>query len=374
VSTVELEHVSKRYGDIVAVDDLDLAVRDGEFLTLLGPSGCGKTTTLRMIAGLVAPSAGTIGIGSGDVTHVPPQRRSLGMVFQDYALFPHLTVAENIAFGMVERRVAKSQIRQRVAELLDLIRLPQGGERYPSQISGGQQQRVALARAVAVEPQVLLMDEPLGALDLKLREVMQIELRNIQQALSITTIYVTHDQAEAMSLSDRIAVINGDRIEQLGTPAAIYERPRTRFVAGFIGKINFFAGNIIDRDGAFAMLRWADRVLRAPAGEVSADNPGEKVILAVRPEHIAISRDGDDGGRANRIAGTLVQIVYTGNLVHALVELPTGETVIAEGRPAEFPLDRVAPSSCHGVPATVFWLNSPRNDRLSGGMTKLTRQ
>jgi spermidine/putrescine transport system ATP-binding protein len=339
VSTVELEHVSKRYGDFVAVDDLDLAVRDGEFLTLLGPSGCGKTTTLRMIAGLVAPSAGTIGIGSGDVTHVPPQRRSLGMVFQDYALFPHLTVAEDIAFGMVERRVAKSQIRQRVAELLDLIRLPQAGERYPSQISGGQQQRVALARAVAVEPQVLLMDEPLGALDLKLREVMQIELRNIQQALSITTIDVTHDQAEAMSLSDRIAVINGGRIEQLGTPSAIYERPRTRFVAGFIGKINFFAGNIIDRDGAFAMLRWADRVLRAPAGEVSADNPGEKVILAVRPEHIAISRDGDDGGRANRIAGTLVQIVYTGNLVHALVELPTGETVIAEGRPAEFPLD-----------------------------------
>ena len=297
MSTVELEYVSKRYGDFVAVDDLDLAVRDGEFLTLLGPSGCGKTATLRMIAGFVAPSAGTIGIGSADVTHVLPQRRSLGMVFQDYALFPHLTVAENIAFGMVERRVAKSQIRQRVAELLDLIRLPQTGERYPSQISGGQQQRVALARVVAVEPQVLLMDEPLGALDLKLREVMQLKLRNIQQALSITTIYVTHDQAEAMSLSDRIAVINGGRIEQLGTPAAIYERPRTRFVAGFIGKINFFAGNIIDRDGAFAMLRWADRVLRAPAGGVSADNPGEKVILAVRPEHIAISRDGDDGGR-----------------------------------------------------------------------------
>jgi spermidine/putrescine transport system ATP-binding protein len=348
VSTVELERVSKRYGDFVAVRDFDLAVRDGEFLTLLGPSGCGKTTTLRMIAGLVTPSAGTIRIGSADVTHVPPQHRSLGMVFQDYALFPHLTVAENIAFGMVERRVAKSQIRRRVAELLDLIRLPQSGERYPSQISGGQQQRVALARAVAVEPKVLLMDEPLGALDLKLREVMQIELRNIQQALSITTIYVTHDQAEAMSLSDRIAVINGGHIEQLGTPNAIYERPRTRFVGGFIGKINFFEADIIGRDGAFALLRWADRVLRAPADEVDLDAKGGRVVLAIRPEHIAILPACRDGDAGNRIEGTVTQIVYTGNLVHALVELPTGETVIAEGRPAEFPLQA-------GSAVTLSW-------------------
>jgi spermidine/putrescine ABC transporter ATP-binding subunit len=338
VSSVELKRVSKRYGDFAAVRDLDLTVHDGEFLTLLGPSGCGKTTTLRMIAGLVAPSAGTIRIGSADVTHVPPQHRSLGMVFQDYALFPHLTVAENIAFGMVERRVAKSQIRRRVAELLDLIRLPQSGARFPSQISGGQQQRVALARAVAVEPQVLLMDEPLGALDLKLREAMQIELRNIQQALSITTIYVTHDQAEAMSLSDRIAVINGGRIEQLGTPTAIYARPRTRFVAGFIGKINFFAAEIIGHDGGFALLRWADRVLRAPAGEVRFDDAERKVVLAIRPEHLAISRACVDGDAGNDIEGTVTQIVYSGNLVHAFVELPTGETVIAEGRPAEFPL------------------------------------
>jgi len=337
VSTVELEGVSKRYGDFAAVRDLDLAVRDGEFLTLLGPSGCGKTTTLRMIAGLVAPSAGTIRIGAADVTRIPPQRRSLGMVFQDYALFPHLTVAENIAFGMVERRTAKSQIRRRVTELLDLIRLPEVGDRYPSQISGGQQQRVALARAVAVEPQVLLMDEPLGALDLKLREAMQIELRNIQQALSITTIYVTHDQTEAMSLSDRIAVMNGGRIEQLGTPDAVYERPRTRFVAGFIGKINFFAGEIVGRDGVFAMLRWADRVLRAPAGEAGAD-PRGKFVLAVRPEHITISPDGGEGRPVNRIAGTVTQIVYTGNLIHALVELPTRETIIAEARPAQLAL------------------------------------
>ena len=333
MSTVALERVSKSYGDFRAVDGVDLAVREGELLTLLGPSGCGKTTILRMIAGLIEPSAGTIRIGTADVTRLPPQRRGLGMVFQDYALFPHMTIAENIAFAMVERGMAKTKIRERVAELLDMIRLPESGARYPSQISGGQQQRVALARAVAVRPQVLLMDEPLGALDLKLREAIQVELRNFQRALSITTIYVTHDQVEAMTLSDRIAVLNHGRIEQLDTPAVIYETPRTRFVAGFAGKINFFEGIVAGRADGYALVRCGDHLLRVPDG----DGTGGKVVLAVRPEHLSLSAGADD---TNQLHGTVHQLVYAGNLVQVLVALPTGETVTAEARPAECEIGR----------------------------------
>ncbi len=346
MSTVTLEHVTKSYGDFRAVDGVDLAVHDGEFLTLLGPSGCGKTTILRMIAGLIEPSAGTIRIGNADVTRLPPQRRALGMVFQDYALFPHMTIAENIAFGMVERGMKRDKIRARVTELLDMIRLPDAGARYPSQISGGQQQRVALARAVAVRPQVLLMDEPLGALDLKLREAIQVELRNFQRALSITTIYVTHDQVEAMTLSDRIAVLNRGRIEQLDTPASIYEAPQTRFVAGFVGKINFFEGEAASSADGYALVRWGDRLLRVPARD--GNGSGGRVVLAVRPEHLSLSSAPQDGADTNQLTGTVAQLVYSGNLVQVLVDLPTGESVTAEARPAECSLTP-------GTEVTLCW-------------------
>ncbi|MBM3613631.1 MAG: ATP-binding cassette domain-containing protein, partial [Alphaproteobacteria bacterium] len=229
MARLTFEGVEKRFGDVVAVARLDLDVAEGSFLTLLGPSGCGKTTTLRMIAGFILPDRGRLLIDDEDVTRVPPQRRGIGMVFQDYALFPHLTVAANIGFGLVERGMAGDAIARRVADLLDLVRLPDIAGRYPSELSGGQQQRVALARAVAHTPRLLLMDEPLGALDLKLREAMQLELRRIQQELRITTVYVTHDQHEAMAMSDRIAVMNRGRIEQLDAPAAIYDSPKTKF-------------------------------------------------------------------------------------------------------------------------------------------------
>ncbi|MBM3525134.1 MAG: ABC transporter ATP-binding protein, partial [Alphaproteobacteria bacterium] len=236
MADVVLENVSKSFGSVRAVDGFSLVVKEGELLTLLGPSGCGKTTTLRMVAGFFLPSAGRILIGGQDVTTLPPRKRNLGMVFQDYALFPHLTVADNIAFGLRERGAAKEQIRKRVGELLDLIRLPGVEGRYPRELSGGQQQRVALARALAYSPSVLLMDEPFGALDLKLREAMQVELHRILRELKITTIFVTHDQGEAMSLSDRIVVMLDGRAQQIGAPEELYARPATAFVAHFVGR------------------------------------------------------------------------------------------------------------------------------------------
>src|SRR5688572_1179040 len=282
MSNVTLENVTKRYDSVTAVQALSLEVRKGEFLTLLGPSGCGKTTTLRMIAGFVEPSEGKLYIGDQEVTHLPPQKRAVGMVFQDYALFPHLTVAENIGFGLVERGVGRERIATRVRELLELIRLPDTAARYPSELSGGQQQRIGLARAIAFPPQVLLMDEPLGALDLKMRETMQLELRHIQQELGITTVYVTHDQTEAMTMSDRIAVMNSGRIEQLDTPARIYNAPQTRFVANFVGKVNFLAGRFVRHAGGRS-------IVQTPLGEVvcapmASASPGAQLTVTVRPE------------------------------------------------------------------------------------------
>ena len=248
---VRLEGVERRYGATIALESLDLDIRDGEFLTLLGPSGCGKTTTLRIIAGFVDPTAGRVLVDGRDVIHLPPSRRDVGMVFQNYALFPHLTVAENIAFGMKQRGARMDARRRRVAELLDLVRMPGYGERYPAELSGGQRQRVAIARAVAHPPKMLLMDEPLGALDLKLRELMQQELRSIQRTLKITTLYVTHDQTEAMTMSDRIVVMQAGRVEQVGEPEQIYMRPASRFVASFVGKINFIS---VETAGASGMI------------------------------------------------------------------------------------------------------------------------
>ena len=333
-SSVHLRGIHKRYGDTVAVQPLDLEVQAGEFLTLLGPSGCGKTTTLRMIAGFVSPSGGQLLIDGENVTALPPQKRRMGMVFQGYSLFPHLNIADNIAFGLIEHGVPRVQRDARVAELLDLIRLPAIGKRYPSEISGGQQQRVALARAVAYPPRVLLMDEPLGALDAKLREAMQQEIRAIQKALSITTIFVTHDQSEAMSMSDRIAVMNGGRIEQIDAPRTIYEKPHTRFVADFVGKINFLDAAIASSDGKAHVGE-----LPIDLGHVSAKaKPGERVTIALRPERIGL-RPGPLHDQPASTPGSLVwpatvqNVTFLGSLMHVTATLPGGQTITAETAP-----------------------------------------
>jgi ABC-type Fe3+/spermidine/putrescine transport system ATPase subunit len=285
-----------------------------------------------MIAGFVEPSAGRVFIGGRDVTDLEPRRRQIGMVFQDYALFPHLTVAENVAFGLVERRVPRERIAPRVAELLALIRLTDVGERLPAALSGGQQQRVALARAIAHPPSVLLMDEPLGALDLKMREYMQLELRRIQRALGLTVVYVTHDQTEAMTMSDRIAVMNAGRIEQLDPPEVVYRRPRTRFVANFVGKVNFVDGAVLASDGALGAIETAGGIrLRAPLTAPA----GARVTLAIRPENLAIHPAGLAKDDRNVLAGRIAAQTFCGNVRHYTVELGARDTLVVETQPAD---------------------------------------
>jgi spermidine/putrescine ABC transporter ATP-binding subunit len=324
VLDVELRQVSKAFGRALAMDRIDLQVRKGEFLSLLGPSGSGKTTTLRVIAGLVEPSAGEVLIGGRVMTHVPVHRRNLGMVFQNYALFPHLTVRENVAFGLEMRRVRQAEAARRVAEALALVRLPGFEARYPHQLSGGQRQRVALARALVVQPSVLLLDEPLGALDKKLRENMQVELRALQRKLGITTVFVTHDQEEALTLSDRIAVMNEGRIQQLDTPVELYERPRNRFVSEFIGASNFLEGEVAQAADDLVGIRtsrgltvWlrAAALGRAPAGPVT---------VSVRPEKITLSPEAPPHGR-NVFRATVESVVYLGTSTHYYVATEEGE-------------------------------------------------
>jgi len=335
VSELKLEGVVKRYGQVVAVERVDLHIHEGEFLTLLGPSGCGKTTTLRMIAGFIDPTEGRILIGAEDVTGLPPQKRDIGMVFQDYALFPHLTIADNIAFSLVERRVPTADRRKRIGELLDLIRLPGVEERYPSELSGGQQQRVALARAIAHPPRVLLMDEPLGALDLKLREAMQEELRALQDKLQITTVYVTHDQGEAMSLSDRIAVMNAGRIEQLDTPSNIYGAPRTEFVANFVGKINFLRGTLSGQQDGFALIDTPVGRIRARMAASASFGSDSRVTVSIRPENLRVIHRAEDAGDMNTVAGRIVSRLFTGNLSHVRVAVPGEVELLVEMRPSD---------------------------------------
>ncbi len=333
MSRVLLKQVSKRYGEVVALQALDLEVREGEFLTLLGPSGCGKTTTLRIVAGFIVPTTGRVHLGDEDVTSLPPQKRGIGMVFQDYALFPHMTIGENIAFGLVERRVDRDAIRRRIAELLDLVKLPHVEDRYPAELSGGQQQRIAVARAVAYAPKVLLMDEPLGALDLKLRELMQGEIRRIQQELKITTVYVTHDQTEAMHMSDRIAVMNLGRMEQIGTAEEIYDSPRTKFVADFVGQINLLSGRLTGRDGAHAVVDLAGKKIFA---RPAASGVSGVVALALRPQHLKLLPPGAAEDGMNVLTGQVKGRTFSGNLVAVEVELPGGERVTVETRPEEW--------------------------------------
>src|SRR5687767_3911533 len=264
--SVRLHGVSKRFGNLTAVREMDLDIPRGEFFTMLGPSGCGKTTTLRMIAGFEEPSEGTVLLDGEDVTGLPPFKRATNTVFQTYALFPHLSVERNVAFGLQRKRVSKDEIRTRVSEELERVGLAAHANRRPRQLSGGQQQRVALARALVNRPAVLLLDEPLGALDLKLRKQLQVELKRIQQDVGITFIYVTHDQEEAMTMSDRIAVMNKGRYEQLGDPESLYERPSTRFVAGFLGISNLLPGAIEGTDGRYATVKLSDETsVRAPS-------------------------------------------------------------------------------------------------------------
>ncbi|MGE0719264.1 MAG: ABC transporter ATP-binding protein [Alphaproteobacteria bacterium] len=346
MSQVSFARVVRRYGAHTALRSLDLDVAEGEFLSLLGPSGCGKTTALRLVAGFIEPSDGRLAIDGRDMAGVPPQRRDIGMVFQDYALFPHLTVAENIAFGLRERHRPKAEIAARVAEQVALVKLDGMAQRYPSELSGGQQQRVALARALAFRPKLLLMDEPLGALDLKLREHMQVEIRRIQRSLGITTLYVTHDQGEAMAMSDRIAVMNQGRLEQLGSPEDIYERPRSRFVASFVGKVSFLPVRLERVEGATATLDWNGRSLAAALAGVVPE--GGRLLAAVRPEAFTLRPADAPAGAGNQLAGVVTERVYAGNRVQATVALDGGAEVIVEAA-ADDPLAR------EGMRVTVAW-------------------
>src|SRR5208282_1331815 len=296
---VRLQGLKKAYGETVAVRDVTLSVAAGEFITLLGPSGSGKTTTLMMIAGFVPASGGEIFIDDRPVGRVPPERRELGMVFQSYALFPHMTVAENIAFPLRMRHWPRGEIPQKVATALEMVKLPGYEERVPRQLSGGQQQRVALARAIVFEPRVLLMDEPLGSLDKKLREHMQAEIKRIQQQLDMTVIYVTHDQDEALTMSDRIAVMHSGRIQQIGCPTELYDEPVNAFVADFIGESNFVSGTVteVESDGTIAVRHQSGRVFRA-AGHVAV-RPGMSVVASIRPERLTLGARTAADSRSN---------------------------------------------------------------------------
>jgi spermidine/putrescine transport system ATP-binding protein len=326
---VRLVDVVKKFGDAVAVDHINLEVLDGEFFSLLGPSGCGKTTTLRMVGGFEEPTSGLIELQGQDVTWLPPYRRNVNTVFQNYALFPHLTVFENVAFGLRRKGAKGGDIKGRVTDMLKLVELPGFEGRKPNQISGGQAQRVALARALINRPAVLLLDEPLGALDLKLRKQMQVELKRIQQEVGITFIYVTHDQEEAMTMSDRIAVMNKGRYEQLGDPESLYERPTTRFVAGFLGISNLIPATVEGSDGDYASARvGADSRIKVPRGFV---NGSKQVSIGVRPEKIRLSeRSADLPAGHNRLLGVVRDASYLGVSTQYLVESLGGNLTVYE--------------------------------------------
>lgn len=326
VADVELRSLKKCFGDVVAVEGVSLVVERGEFVTLLGPSGSGKTTTLMMIAGFEAPTSGDILIGGESVITKPPSKRNIGIVFQNYSLFPHMTVFENIAFPLRMRKLQESEIVKKVMKALELVRLPDYSARYPRQLSGGQQQRVALARALVFDPPILLMDEPLGALDKNLREYMQLEIKGIQRQLKITTIYVTHDQQEALTLSDRVAVMNRGRIEQIGSPQEVYEAPQNRFVAGFIGESNLFRGRIVGQV-EHAWLIETDSHLVIGAAYSDSLKLGCDVFVAVRPERVIFIEGREEIAETNKFEGLVEETTYVGELVKYRIRIKGGETV-----------------------------------------------
>ncbi len=328
IPSVELRNVRKIFGDVTAVNGVSLSVQHGEFVTLLGPSGCGKTTTLRMIGGFESPTDGKVLIKGEEMGKRPPYRRPVNTVFQNFALFPHLTVGQNIGYGLEMSRTRKDERVRRVNEILELVRLPHIEKRTPDELSGGQQQRVALARALVNRPEVLLLDEPLGALDMKLRKAMQLELKRLNREVGATFIYVTHDQEEALTMSDRIAIMNEGRILQIGPPEEIYERPQNRFVADFIGQTNLIAGRVIQvRNGTVEVEVDLSGIVR---GQVTDSSPTGEVAIAVRPEKIAFASDfpglaAPEGW--NSLIGTVVELVYVGTHTQHLLRLANGGMV-----------------------------------------------
>lgn len=328
-SALELRGLTKRFGSTVAVDRVDLRVGPGEFVTLLGPSGCGKTTTLNLIAGFISADAGEIVLAGETVGERPPFRRDLGLVFQDYALFPHMTVAENVSFGLKMRKVSAPEIERRVSDALAMVQLQGLDARRPLQLSGGQRQRVALARALVIRPAMLLLDEPLSNLDLKLREEMRVEISSLQRRLRIATVFVTHDQGEALTMSDRIAVMRSGRIEQIGTPTDIYERPATRFVASFIGAINILAAKVetLEPTGWARLITSAGHAIaRLPSGLA----PGVVVTMTVRPERLRLAAVGAAPAGSNTWPATVDSVVYLGARRELRVRLADGSIAIAE--------------------------------------------
>jgi spermidine/putrescine transport system ATP-binding protein len=321
---IELVQLRKQFGEVAAVDGIDVSIEAGEFFSLLGPSGCGKTTTLRLIAGFERPDEGKILLDGADMAATPPHRRRVNTVFQSYALFPHLDVFDNVAFGLRRARVKKEEIRTRVTRVLEAVQLAGYEKRKPGQLSGGQQQRVALARALVLEPAVLLLDEPLGALDAKLRKALQLELKAIQERFGITFVYVTHDQEEALTMSDRIAVMSGGHVEQIATPEGMYEEPETVFVADFLGVSNLMQVRAEGADGGACRAKLGDFALRAGCGEIAQQ--GETHVV-IRPERVVIEPYESSG--ANRVPGMIERVVYHGASEQLVVRLATGDTVQA---------------------------------------------
>jgi putative spermidine/putrescine transport system ATP-binding protein len=323
---VRLDSLSKHYGKTVAVENVSLTVNAGEILALLGPSGCGKTTCLRMVAGLVTPTSGDILVGGRSILETAVHRRNIGLLFQNYALFPHMTVEENVAFGLKMRGQSRSEYSDRVAKALDMVQLKSYRNRLPAQLSGGQQQRVSLARALVIEPDMLLLDEPLGALDKSLRESMQLEIRQLQQRLGFTTIMVTHDQDEALTMADQIAVMQGGKLEQVASAAQIYQKPATAFVAGFIGASNFLSAEVMHSQSGCSELQTESGVRLLVEGELKG-----KATVTIRPEAVRLSPLQQPLGTAtcNATAAEVIQVVYRGYMLHYNLRLPNGETLMA---------------------------------------------
>ncbi len=324
---IEIDHVSKAYTDFTAVKDAHFTIGEGEFFSMLGPSGCGKTTTLRMIAGFETPTSGAIRIEGQDVSRVPPNKRDVNTVFQQYALFPHMSVWDNVAYGPRAKKLAKAEVAKRVDELLGVVRLSDFASRRPAQLSGGQQQRVALARALVNYPKALLLDEPLGALDLKLRQGMQLELKRIQREVGITFIFVTHDQEEALTMSDRIAVMNVGNVEQIGTPREIYDRPASVFVAGFIGQANLWPATVTERSGSTTTVEVAGRKLDVENDE-SGLAVGERGTFMVRPERVYVDANAAHPDRWT-VEGTVTDLVFQGPVVRYEMRLQDGTPAVA---------------------------------------------
>jgi spermidine/putrescine transport system ATP-binding protein len=360
---IDLVELRKEFAEVTAVDGIDLHVPGGEFFSLLGPSGCGKTTTLRMIAGFEQPTSGQILLDGADVAYTPPHHRNVNTVFQNYALFPHLNVFDNVAFGLRRAKRPKAEIQQRVGQALELVQLAGYEKRKSSQLSGGQQQRVALARALVLNPAVLLLDEPLGALDAKLRKALQIELKSLQQEVGITFLYVTHDQEEALTMSDRLAVMNGGRVEQVGAPRDVYEDPETLFVADFLGVSNLMEARIVSAGTSACCVALDGYELETRGTELHVS--GEAKIV-IRPERVELEEHGAPSG-PNRIPGMVERLVYIGSAVQVIVRAATGETLqaLVQNTGKGIPFEQGTPVQLHLPPDALRVLPSGIGDEPS---------